>query len=123
MSVPAVGKSVRGSKTGRPIMVVLDLLGRRATLRILWELRGAPMTFRALQDACESNPSLVNVRLKELRESGLVSHAEGGYRLTEQGRSLSAALGPLDQWAREWGASPRSQDRVTLGFQRSNSLS
>jgi DNA-binding HxlR family transcriptional regulator len=102
MSVPSVGKPVRGSKTGRPIMVVLDLLGRRATLRILWELRGAPMTFRALQDACESNPSLVNVRLKELRESGLVLHAEGGYRLTKQGRSLSAALGPLNKWATQW---------------------
>ncbi len=85
-------------------MAVLDLLGRRATLRILWELRGAPMTFRALQDACESNPSLVNVRLKELRESGLVSHAEGGYRLTLQGRSLSAALDPLNKWAGQWNA-------------------
>jgi DNA-binding HxlR family transcriptional regulator len=121
MSVPAVGKPVRGSKTGRPIMVVLDLLGRRATLRILWELRGAPMTFRALQDACESNPSLVNVRLKELRESGLVSHAEGGYRLTEQGCSLSAALGPLDKWARDWSASTGSRSRVTQKVQRSMS--
>ena len=32
--------SVRGSRTGRPIMALLDLLGRRWTLRILWELRG-----------------------------------------------------------------------------------
>jgi DNA-binding HxlR family transcriptional regulator len=102
MSTPVIGKPVRGSKTGRAIMAVMDLLGRRATLRILWELRGAPMTFRALQDACESNPSLVNVRLKELRESGLVSHAEGGYRLTAQGRSLSTALDPLNTWARQW---------------------
>jgi DNA-binding HxlR family transcriptional regulator len=112
MSAPAVGKPVRGSKTGRPIMVVLDLLGRRATLRILWELRGAPMTFRALQDACESNPSLVNVRLKELRESGLVSHAEGGYRLTEQGRSLSAALDPLNTWAGQWQPTRRGHSSL-----------
>lgn len=60
------------------------------------------MTFRGLQDACESNPSLVNIRLKELRECGLVSHAEGGYRLTQQGRSLSAALDPLNKWAAQW---------------------
>jgi DNA-binding HxlR family transcriptional regulator len=32
-------RSVRGSKSGRPIMALLDLLGRRWTLRILWELR------------------------------------------------------------------------------------
>ena len=28
---------VRGSRTGRPIMVVLDVLGRRWALRVLWE--------------------------------------------------------------------------------------
>ena len=33
-------------------MAALDLLGRRGSLRILWELReGVPLTFRALQDA------------------------------------------------------------------------
>ena len=31
--------AVRGSRTGRPIMALLDLLGRRWTLRIIWELR------------------------------------------------------------------------------------
>ena len=39
-------RSVRGSRTGRPIMALLDLLGRRWSLRILWELRGAPLTSR-----------------------------------------------------------------------------
>ena len=37
MSSKAKG-SVRGSRTGRRIMALLDLLGRRWTLRILWEL-------------------------------------------------------------------------------------
>ena len=42
---------MRGSSTGRPIMIVLDVLGRRGALRILWELRGDdPLTFRALQE-------------------------------------------------------------------------
>jgi len=86
-------------------MAALDLLGRRATLRILWELRGEPLTFRALQEACDSNPSLLNSRLRELREVGLVAHAEGGYRLTKQGRSLSSALGPLNKWAKQWNPS------------------
>jgi DNA-binding HxlR family transcriptional regulator len=59
-------------------MVVLDLLGRRTTLRILWELQSGSLTFRALLDACETNTRLLNIRLGELREVGLVDHAEGG---------------------------------------------
>jgi len=38
---PRPGRPVRGSRTGRPIMALLDLLGRRWVLRILWELREA----------------------------------------------------------------------------------
>jgi DNA-binding HxlR family transcriptional regulator len=102
---PRIGSPVRGSTTGRPLMVALDLLGRRGALRIFWELRhGEPMTFRALQDACETNPSLLNTRLKELREVDLLDHEEGGYRLTAEGRRLMKALGPLSDWAERWGA-------------------
>ena len=101
MATPKSGAPVRGSKTGRPIMVALDLLGRRAALRILWELRGEPLTFRALQDACDTNPALLNTRLKELREVGLIDHEEGGYRLTAHGRRLHAALKPLSEWAQQ----------------------
>jgi DNA-binding HxlR family transcriptional regulator len=103
MATPKTGSAVRGSKTGRPIMVALDLLGRRAALRIFWELRqGERLTFRALQDACDTNPSLLNTRLKELREVGLVEHAEGGYRLTAEGQKLMTALMPLCAWAEGW---------------------
>jgi len=102
--IPKIGSPVRGSKTGRPVMVALDLLGRRAALRIFWELRsGDPLTFRALQDACETNPSLLNTRLKELRAVGLIEHAVGGYHLTEEGRRLMMSLGPFCEWAQAWG--------------------
>jgi len=84
-------------------MAVLDLLGRRAALRVLWELRTAPLTFRALQDAAQTNPSLLNTRLKELREAGLVEH-EGGYRLSVRGRTMLAALQPLYDWSAQWGS-------------------
>lgn len=83
-------------------MVALDLLGRRSTLRILWELRGDKLTFRALQEACETNSSLLNTRLAELRALDLVEQGEGGYGLTKEGRKLSAALAPLSDWARQW---------------------
>lgn len=102
MAAPKVGQPVRGSRSGRPIMVVLDLLGRRTTLRILWELRWEPLTFRGLQDACETNARLLNTRLAELKDTGLVEHATGGYRLSEQGRGLLVSLGPLFDWAQEW---------------------
>ena len=36
---PRPGRPVRGSQTGRPIMALMDLLGRRWTLRVIWELR------------------------------------------------------------------------------------
>ncbi|HET7791976.1 MAG TPA: winged helix-turn-helix transcriptional regulator [Rhizobacter sp.] len=103
MASPKIGAPARGSKTGRPLMVALDLLGRRAALRIFWELRdGEQLTFRALQDACDTNPSLLNTRLKELRGVGLVEHSEGGYHLTTEGRKLMAALMPLAAWAEGW---------------------
>jgi len=45
---PLPGRPVRGSSTGKPVMAALDLLGRRGSLRIVWELRDdAILTFRA----------------------------------------------------------------------------
>jgi DNA-binding HxlR family transcriptional regulator len=113
MTPPRVGQSVRGSRSGRPIMVVLDLLGRRAALRVLWELRGEPLTFRALQDAAATNPALLNTRLKELRDAGVVDHGEGGYFLTDAGRALMQALHPLSAWADAWGRASSARRKAT----------
>jgi DNA-binding HxlR family transcriptional regulator len=83
-------------------MVALDALSRRGALRVLWELREDPLTFRALQAASEMNPGSLNTRLRELRELHIVAHSNGGYRLTSHGRSLMAALTPLQAWADGW---------------------
>jgi DNA-binding HxlR family transcriptional regulator len=84
-------------------MAALDLLGRRWTLRVLWELRDAPLTFRALQEACDGvSPSVLNTRLRELAEGRIVEKTEAGYGLTRSGRSLYESLRPLDRWARGW---------------------
>lgn len=40
MTYPRPGVPVRGSTSGRQIMALLDILGRRWVLRIFWELRG-----------------------------------------------------------------------------------
>lgn len=59
-------------------MALLDLLGRRWTLRVLWELRAEPATFRELRDRCGGlSPTVLNVRLKELREAGIVQFLRG----------------------------------------------
>jgi len=101
----AKGPAVRGSKTGRPIMALLDLLGRRWTLRIVRELRDAPMTSRALRTACdEASPTIIQARLTELREAGLVELEQGdGYRLTALGRELEQTFLPLYRFAERWG--------------------
>lgn len=101
--VPKVGKPVRGSRTGRPVMVLLDALGRRWALRALWELRDGDKTFRALRDACDGvSPSVLADRLAELRDLGLVEAGDDGYRLTADGRALEELLVPLDAWAQRW---------------------
>lgn len=87
-------------------MALLDLLGRRWALRVLWELRAEALPFRALQERGGGiSPTALHRRLVELREAGLVALQEGGgYALTTEGRELCTRLGPLDAWARRWAA-------------------
>lgn len=85
-------------------MAILDLMGRRGALRILWELRDdAVLTFRALQKAAELPPGTLNARLGELRAVGVVA-ATSGYRLTPRGAELIKALWPLMIWSETWAA-------------------
>jgi DNA-binding HxlR family transcriptional regulator len=103
-SLPLPGRRVRGSSTGRPVMALLDLLGRRWTLRLLWELRPPdPLGFRALRGAMDGvSPTLLNQRLKELRAARLVELGPGGFRLSAAGRELLGLLLPLGHWADAW---------------------
>ena len=106
MSGARPGSPVRGSRSGRPIMAVLDLLGRRWALRILWELRGGPLSFRKLRAQCGGiSPTVLNARLGELRDAGIVDAREGtGYRLTRVGAELLNAISPIDAWSKRWAA-------------------
>jgi len=106
MTIPRPGRSVRGSTSGRPIMAILDLLGRRWTLRILWELRhGDAMSFRDLQTICgDISPTSLNKRLQELKEAFIVQLTDGGYQLTQTGIDLLATLQPLQRWAEKWAS-------------------
>jgi DNA-binding HxlR family transcriptional regulator len=95
---------VRGSRSGRPIMALLDLLGRRWSLRILWELREQTLTSRSLRAACdEASPTVLQARLSELRQANLVELIPGdGYRLTAMGRELQQTFLPLYHFAERW---------------------
>jgi DNA-binding HxlR family transcriptional regulator len=97
-------RAVRGSTSGRPIMALLDLLGRRWSLRILWELRDQSLTSRGLRGACdEASPTVLQARLSELRQAALVELVPGdGYRLTALGRELHENFLPLHRFAERW---------------------
>ena len=102
--VPRPGERARGTRTGRPIMVLLDLLGRRFALRVIWELRGPErLNFRALAAASGASPGVLNARLSELRENEIIDHdGAAGYGLTKRGRELLERLAPLHDWAETW---------------------
>jgi DNA-binding HxlR family transcriptional regulator len=95
-------------------MATLDLLGRRWTLRVLWELRGGPVGARELRSRCDDmSSSVLYNRLDELRATGLVVQNDtGAYTLTELGHQLGGALEPLQEWAGRWATglarAPRS---------------
>lgn len=104
MTMPKPGKPVRGSQTGHPIMALLDLLGRRWVLRIVWELREENLGFRELQARCDGmSPSVLSQRLAEIKAADMVQiDAEGRYGLSEEGKKLLESLMPLQDWAKRW---------------------
>jgi DNA-binding HxlR family transcriptional regulator len=93
-------KPNRESTTSRPLAELFDLVGRRWTLRILWELRGRTLSFNDLRRAVGGmSQSVLVTRLTELFGAGLVADVPGGYRLTGDGETLVQSLEPLDAWA------------------------
>jgi DNA-binding HxlR family transcriptional regulator len=94
-------------------MVLLDLLGRRWALRVLWELRDERLlNFRELQAACgHISSSVLNERLRELRAAGILTRTGGrGYELTGEGLSLLEALAPIEAWSRYWAERRWAED-------------
>ena len=85
-------------------MALLDLLGRRWALRVLWELRSGPVpSFRELQGRCGGlSPSVLADRLIELREAGIVERADDGYRLSARGSELAEVVLLMAAWAADW---------------------
>ena len=95
------------------MLALLDLLGRRWALRILWELRRQPASFQALQVRCDSmSTSVLSQRLGELRDAQLVEKQGGGdYHLTEHGSRLLTRLDGMEEWTRQWDSALRGASR------------
>ena len=94
----------------RAVESVLDLLGRRWALRLIWELRRTTISFSGLRERTGISPSVLSARLRELGEAGVVERAAGRtYRLSGRGRELARILYELNRWAEQPGVSSRSE--------------
>jgi DNA-binding HxlR family transcriptional regulator len=91
-----------------PINDLLELLGRRWMLRVLWELRDGPLPFRRLRAACDDvSTSVLSQRLRELRDERLVAVDEdGAYALSADGHALGEQLIALSTWAQRRAEAP-----------------
>jgi DNA-binding HxlR family transcriptional regulator len=90
-------------------MAAMDLLGRRWSLRILWELRTDPLGAREVLARCDGlSSSVLYDRFRELTDARLVEQtADSTYRLTSLGHSVGVALEPLDAWSKKWDRASR----------------
>lgn len=94
------------------MLAALDLLGRRWSLRMVWELRRDSLGFAELRARTGVSSSVLAQRLRELSRAGVVEPiGSGGYRLSAQGRDLARVLYELNRWAE--GAA-RGRDGVIL---------
>ena len=113
MALPIPGSPVRGSKTGKPIMALLDLLGRTWALGVIWQLRSETLSFGTLQLRCENiSPTLLTKRLKELQQTNLIEKNLQGYQLTSVGLALFDVISPLSQWTKQWQLSFDESDKT-----------
>jgi DNA-binding HxlR family transcriptional regulator/putative sterol carrier protein len=84
----------------------LDVVGDRWTLLIVRELAPGPRRFTDLVDGLPGiSRKLLTDRLRELEREGIVARQElpppaarQVYELTDEGRDLSGAMGPLIAW-------------------------
>lgn len=102
------------------MLALLELLGRRWALRILWELRQEPANFQTLHRRCDlMSTSVLSQRLGELGEALLVEKDQAGaYALTESGAHLLSRLDGIDDWTQEWSRAVRgstSDGRIPRG--------
>jgi DNA-binding HxlR family transcriptional regulator len=90
---------LRTASTSKSMASALDMLSRKWSLRVIWELRVGPLNFRTLQSACgDVSPSVLQRRLHELRDMALIEKIPRlGYRLSARGERLFQVLVMLNK--------------------------
>ena len=87
----------------------LDLIGKRWTALIIYQLLEGPQRFNAIEAALPISGRLLSERLKELEKEGIVGRKVYSeipirveYSLTEKGRSLEATVREIENWSKNW---------------------
>lgn len=87
----------------------LDLIGKRWTALIIYQLLEGPQRFNAIEAALPVSGRLLSERLKELEKEGIVERnvfsevpIRVEYSLTEKGRSLEATVREIEEWSKNW---------------------
>lgn len=87
----------------------LDLIGKRWTALIIYQLLEGPQRFNAIEAALPISGRLLSERLKELEKEGIVGRKVYSeipirveYSLTEKGRSLETTVREIETWSKNW---------------------
>ncbi len=102
-------------------MALLDLLGRRWMLRVLWEFKNhGPMGFTDLQERCDKiSPSVLSQRLRELLDVGLLEVGnDGRYLPSRLAEGLEQPLSLLNGWAKTWARAQIARRATQIGGTR-----
>lgn len=87
----------------------MDLLGKRWTTLILYQLLEGPQRFNEIESSLPISGRLLSERLKELEKEGIVQRAVYSevpirveYSLTEKGLALEGAIREIEKWSKIW---------------------
>ena len=87
----------------------MELIGKRWTALIIYQLLNGPQRFNAIESALPISGRLLSERLKELEKENIVERKVYSevpirveYSLTEKGSSLEGAVREIETWAHKW---------------------
>ncbi|MFF2796165.1 winged helix-turn-helix transcriptional regulator [Lysinibacillus xylanilyticus] len=87
----------------------MDLIGKRWTGLILYQLLDGPQRFNEIESSLPVSGRLLSERLKELEKEGLVERkvfsevpVRVEYSLTDKGWALEGAIRNIESWATSW---------------------
>ncbi len=87
----------------------MDLLGKRWTTLILYQLLEGPQRFNEIESSLTISGRLLSERLKELEKENIVERKVYSevpirveYSLTDKGKALEGAIREVEKWSKIW---------------------